>query len=182
MAKNRPRVCGLWLSHATGLSSSLPTLLFFHFKVRSLPQLWSFARMCVTVKRSGTSSLRNCVRFLLAWFSPCNSFSTFPHFHNFRISFVRFSCGPINIYWAAARAASSQSSKGLVTVLTWLLVRRISLSNQHHLSALSSKSGHNSTHSESKRKSRKWPWNKRKATIFRFWGQKKTENRKQKQT
>lgn len=177
--------CGCLMPQVS-LSLSLPTLFsifyFFHFKVCSLPQLWSFARMCVTVKRSGTSSLRNCVRFLLAWFFPCSSFSTFPHFHNFRISFVRFSCGPINIYWAAARAVSAQSSKGLVTVLTWLLVRRISLSNQHHLSALNSKSGHNSTRSESKRKSRKWPWNKRKATIFRFWGQKKTENRKQKQT
>lgn len=95
--------------------------------------------MCVTVKRSLALRLRNF------FFGPCSSssFSTFPQFSNFVRSF--FLC-PINIYWAAARARCLRSSKGLVTVLTWLLVRRISLSNQHHLSALDSKLGHTHTH------------------------------------
>lgn len=85
--------CGCLMPQVS-LSLSLPTLFsifyFFHFKVCSLPQLWSFARMCVTVKRSGTSSLRNCVRFLLAWFFPLQQlfhFSTFPQFSNFIRSF-----------------------------------------------------------------------------------------------
>lgn len=165
MAKNRPRVLRLVAASCYRSPTQLPpfSLLlsistqtscdcYRSFSILRLtrPQLWSFARMCVTVKRSRTSSLKLCV-FLFALAA------AFPHFHNLRISFFVFLVPHQHLLSCGTRCL--RSSKGLVTVLTWLLVRRISLSNQHHLSALNSKSGHN-THTQNKskrRNSRKWP-------------------------
>lgn len=175
--------CGCLMPQVS-LSLSLPTLFsifyFFHFKVCSLPQLWSFARMCVTVKRSGTSSLRNCVRFLLAWFFPCSSvfhFSTFPQFSNFIRSFFLWphqhllSCGTRCLRSKLEGlsdgpdliiGSSHQSFQSTSSISIKLKVRA-----QQHTQW-------------KQKKSRKCPWNKRKATIFRFWGKKgkqKTENK-----
>lgn len=84
MAKNRPRVCGLWLSYATGLSLPLSPYPLFHillfFILRFAPSLnFEVLRECASLLKGLALRLFEivCVSYLLGF----SLAAAFPLFH-----------------------------------------------------------------------------------------------------